>query len=77
MEKPRSPRERSIAHTIRKFNKRRLHSGQGKNKGRPPKGPLVMRRRHAIAIALSIANRKFGPYIPKTQRGLEGKILRD
>lgn len=63
--RPRTPREQNIAQTMRKFKKRMLHSGQGKNKGAPPKGKIVMRREQAIAIALSKAEKKFGPYIRK------------
>jgi hypothetical protein len=41
-----------------------LHSGQGKNKDKPPKGKIVMTREQAIAIALSEAKKKFGARIP-------------
>lgn len=75
MRKPRTPRERSIAKTMRKFKYKRLHSGQGKNKGLPPSGRIVIRRRQAIAIALSIAGRKYGPYVPKTDRGWKNTAL--
>ena len=73
----RTPRERSIADTMRKFKRRGLHSGVGPNGKRPPKGKIVQRRRQAIAIALSIAARTYGPYVPKTARGVIGKVVRD
>lgn len=73
----RTPRERSIADTMREFKRKTLHSGQGPNKEKPPSGKIVKRRRQAIAIALSIAARKYGPYVPKTARGVVGKVVRD
>jgi hypothetical protein len=65
----RTPREREIAKIMRRFKKRKLHSGQGPNKEKPPKGKIVMNREQAIAIALSVAKRKYGPYIRKDGRG--------
>jgi hypothetical protein len=63
----RSPRQRVIAKYMRKFKHRTLRSGNGR-KGGHHKVP-VMKRSQAIAIALSVASKKYGPYIPKTDRG--------
>lgn len=63
----RTPRERLFAKIMRKFKRRQLRSGTGR-KGE--KGPIVTSREQAIAIAISETTRKYGPYIPKTARGL-------
>lgn len=67
--RPRTPRENTIAKYMRKFKHRTLHSGSHT-------GPIVMKREQAIAIALSVAEKKHGPYVPKTAAGMKSAALR-
>jgi Family of unknown function (DUF6496) len=71
--KPRTPRENNIADTMRKFKHKTLRSGTGR-KGEHRPYP-VAKREQAIAIALSKAEKKYGPYVCKTPgcRGNKGK----
>lgn len=61
--KPRTPRERAVADVMRKFKRKVLRSGTGRPGEHRPYP--VVKREQAIAIALSKAEKKFGPYIRK------------
>lgn len=67
-----NPYDRTVAKVMRKFKKRQLHSGQGKNKEKPPKGKIVQTREQAIAIALSEAKKKHGARLSSRRKEYKG-----